>query len=538
MRQYTQEEINQIIKEANDDARDPKRYNTYQYEKSDDFSIYMARRQGRGHAYKKKPCQDYCMHEKIDEVHVFAVADGISACEMADWGAELACRCVVEIVKSYMETVTDEAKLVNFFASVDFREAVGQTWVATIMKMVKKGTPQMEALYQYGTTIMFVVATLHYYICGNLGDGQILLYNNDEGIKLRVHSPKESPSVYSLVNEKNAIENMIVQVYPRHLFQGILLSTDGVYDILSEGNEFYKYTMGLTKRFTDEPLYPFSGEIDGVLMDICGLRTFDDCCIILVKEDQEVHDEIISSIQGDYLPIQRSETTGIYKVTVDHTTTDLVVSKKEELTIPELDAQLVAPISVSEVNDYTYHYYNEMKLPSIYSLHADNKLVEVGEKKVFNPNKPFLELYQSILSMRKVLLENGYDFSEDAQYLMSYDFNTNTLFYKKEAITSKPTRIPVLEYFKGIVGFIETDQDTRPIMSTGFLVQSRNFSLIEGEDSNTFIYMTGYKMNLMNLSRITRWEYNNKKIGYMQMIPLEEDITFKINNHIFKFHRF
>ena len=79
---------------------------------------------------------------------------------------------------------------------------------------------KLKEFSKYGSTIMFAVITEHWIVVGNLGDGQILVFNDFYGVKLRVHAPKESTKVRCLVNERCVREDFLTAKYPRDLFNG------------------------------------------------------------------------------------------------------------------------------------------------------------------------------------------------------------------------------------------------------------------------------------------------------------------------------
>lgn len=96
---------------------------------------------------------------------------------------------------------------------------------------------------------MYAVITQNWIVVGNLGDGQIMVFNDCYGVKLRVHAPKDSSRVRCLANERCAREDFSVAKYPRSCFNGVLLSSDGIYESLDKSNHYYDYCIQLKKDF-------------------------------------------------------------------------------------------------------------------------------------------------------------------------------------------------------------------------------------------------------------------------------------------------
>ncbi|MDO4355955.1 MAG: protein phosphatase 2C domain-containing protein [Clostridia bacterium] len=252
--------------------------------------VYAASRIGLGHIRKKTPCQDFCMYRKIPHGAVLLDADGISACDQGQVGAEFACAAAADAVERISKAISDEAEFVREICKTDFYADLREDWMQRINEHWA-GIPHAEkdsALFHYGTTLFFVVITENWYVTFNLGDGQILLFNDDECMRIRL-GEKAGQAPSSLIYG-TYLEDVQRGVWERKRFKGVLLTTDGVYDRISclpwyAGHHYAKQT---AERFEKhgEPKAPFiySGTIDGEerTIDVSRQRSAsDDCSIVM-----------------------------------------------------------------------------------------------------------------------------------------------------------------------------------------------------------------------------------------------------------------
>ena len=151
---------------------------------------------------------------------------------------------------------------------------------------------------------MFAVITKNWIVVGNLGDGQALVFNDQYGVKLRLHLPKWDSRVRCLTNARCAREDFQIAKYPRALFNGVLLSTDGLYESFDKGNLFFDYGIQMKERFLGrtpcEPYQAFCYKEKGEpYKDISKMRTGDDCSISVALDEHEVssgYDAMMASI--------------------------------------------------------------------------------------------------------------------------------------------------------------------------------------------------------------------------------------------------
>ena len=220
----------QVIEAQLEKAKNPATYETYNFEESaadKKLKLFTARRKGTNHVLAKTPCQVYCLATSVNGCTILADADGVSSCEHSDVGSKLACDAVVKTVAMASKSCRSEDSLIERLMSVSFREKLVSIWIKLVMEEVSKKNiqspaEQLKEFSKYGSTIMFAVITDSWIVTGNLGDGQILVFNDSYGVKLRVHAPKDSSRVRCLANERCAREDFQIEKYPKTLFNGVL----------------------------------------------------------------------------------------------------------------------------------------------------------------------------------------------------------------------------------------------------------------------------------------------------------------------------
>lgn len=255
---------------------------------------YFARKRGRGHIETETVCQDYCLVENIsDDVLVIAVADGHGgeAYVKSDIGARLACKTLADSVKNMFNSKLPSLPgdvWIEVIKTKEFKIKYINLWKEAVLQDYEKcaGKEQESIpgniIKQYGTTILFAIVTKEYLALGQLGDGAILMFNNDNQCQLfKRHDIKINSQTSSLASVR-AEYAFVINVFRREMFGNILISTDGIYDKLDKEDSFLTYanfllTQVLENRKLNKP-FEFKG------MDISEISR-DDCTIALMVSD-------------------------------------------------------------------------------------------------------------------------------------------------------------------------------------------------------------------------------------------------------------
>lgn len=261
--------------------------------------VYFARKKGRGHAEDGKVCQDYCLAEEVDGRFTFvAVADGHGgvAYTKSDIGAKVACEVLFEFVSDMSHRFAGNEELERKFPAListrEFKAKYISLWCERVIKDYREhdddiGLRESQIVDKYGTTILFAIITPENYILGQLGDGAILMFNDEGQSQLFRRIRKISSSTPSMASS-TAKFAFVTGTFPRTTFNRLLLSTDGVHDVFSRKSYFTLYGAGLVRQVYEygELIQPFT--VIDPFSDKCidvSAETLDDCTVALVMSD-------------------------------------------------------------------------------------------------------------------------------------------------------------------------------------------------------------------------------------------------------------
>ena len=472
-------------------ARNAGVYCTYVREESafdKELTVYAARRRGRHHYSDQKPCQDYCLTESTQYAQVLVDADGVSRCERSNLGARFACESVLECVREAEKHYTDENTFVDALCSYEFRRQIVHTWLKKVKADVAADVITGNDIRLYGTTLLFAVITENWIVAGNLGDGQVLVFNSVEGLKLRKHEPKDNSVTRALCDYTCAEESFLVEKFSRDWFSGVLLSTDGIYDNLSSGHlSFYFYARKLVERFeaAGEPLQPFCFEEEGQPLDLWASFTSDDCSIVLAVDHSPVLEDaiLINSAVKDRFPRMflsgRCGDVSVYKV-FDGTRTNLVTVRAQEpetaaVEIPET-IEVRMPEETWTEHGYLFNVYpiaQEERMDSVEELFCKEKLKQRSEAKYgVDGSKMAMRYCYWFDNCRDSLARAGLFFSECAHMTSFYVSQSGknprlVLFPEAISLCAVPTYIP--EMFRCHLGRLTCGKRSRPLFHPGFV---------------------------------------------------------------------
>ena len=185
------------------------------------------------------------MTQAVPKGQVFAVSDGVSACLRSDKGSRFACEAAIETVRQADAVSDGEIAFVAALCALPFRKALINNWLELVKKDVLETDGKEQASLRdielYGATLSLAIMTENRIVTLNLGDGQILLFNPVDAMRVRWHLPKEDSVTAALCTPNCYEDSFIVHEHDRSMYSGILLSTDGIYDTLSSYRGFYSY---------------------------------------------------------------------------------------------------------------------------------------------------------------------------------------------------------------------------------------------------------------------------------------------------------
>lgn len=259
---------------------------------------YYASKQGRAHIANNTVCQDYSLADNIDnDCQVVCLADGHGGKEYiySDVGARIACELFVEMVR-ILKAGYEKAGVPDWtehLKTVKFKSAFVQMWRKKVIedyehkaeKVSEGKLSDVKIIRRYGTTFLFAIRYRNKIVLGQLGDGAILMGFSGDGTPesnwqlFKRHGLKYNSSTNSMASD-NAEYAFLIDGFERDNIAYLLLSTDGIYDCLDEGDALYQYAQGLIGQIHDtgELERPFSLDDETDVSQYTG----DDCSVALM----------------------------------------------------------------------------------------------------------------------------------------------------------------------------------------------------------------------------------------------------------------
>ena len=556
-RPLTAKEKHEIkVREWNETAKDPSLYETYEARESTVFPgvhMFAAKRRGRGHVMGRKPCQDDCMIAEGRNCVILVDADGVSACERSDEGSRIACEVLVELVRSAEDHSKSEEEFVKLLQSGQFRDRLIASWLKKVISVIREGSEEwkdsVSEIEKFGTTILFTVITEHWYVAGNLGDGQVLFFNRDVSVKLRCHTPKESSRVYCLVSPKCALDGFQMAAYPRALFDGILMSTDGMYDFLEPSNHFYRYGLELKERFmkAGEPLQPFCyTEGDKPMRDFSEFRSMDDCSIVLSYDIGGCTDELgtnrkeIEKRQDVVRLLRLQGDTALFETYKKPDLSDVCVSRPSAVLPRPLKEAVVEP-SLEEWDAGGFHFsrYAPAAFDTVESYYS-NGLLREKRKEAPEASAVTARLCSRLNRLREELRSMPLVLGDGAQFLIQYDEEKDILILRKEALAAareeEETKENTLirDYFRALLGTLSSGHKAIPLFDTGFLTVGRIIERFDqrsvGGDRLLCVTKSAQGMMLKNMSDTWWMLKDGSVIQPGQTVPLTDGLEFALGD--------
>ena len=198
---------------------------------------------GVKHIHKSTPCQDNCRVYSCDKggPTIVAVADGHGdkSHDLSEFGSNIACDQLCELVKEILDE--DNFKNIQYFVSEEFRSKLVRRWEKKVLGVHKREYNEdvsievnaKRILTRYGTTLLFAFAYQDCYVVGQLGDGGIMILREDDN-ESEIHkilSANKVGSGTASLCMGGADKYIEMRIYPAEGIKGIVLMTDGYYDI-------------------------------------------------------------------------------------------------------------------------------------------------------------------------------------------------------------------------------------------------------------------------------------------------------------------
>jgi len=241
---------------------------------------------GAIHLRQEKPCQDAIYLCEPSNFAIACVADGhgSASCPYSDEGAAEAVKIAGEILQEMLPDLS---------AHKDIRlpKLIEAKWKDAIQKVhaEKEREPAEPFPYiLYGTTLLAVVATENFIFALQIGDGNILLIDNDGNAHpvLAVAENVGEDTESLCLNE--AWTYVRTQIIPWNASNGpamILLATDGYANSFANASGFLKAGTDFFKLWQEEGLSYINENLSDWLRQSSGKGSGDDIAMALLVFD-------------------------------------------------------------------------------------------------------------------------------------------------------------------------------------------------------------------------------------------------------------
>ncbi|MBR4904692.1 MAG: protein phosphatase 2C domain-containing protein [Selenomonadaceae bacterium] len=540
------------------DSKDLYRRPPQLFEPNPNWKIFFACKRGKSHIATGKVCQDYCVAEKItEEIFIAAVADGHGGEDYvkSDVGSVEACNTVIALAKKY--SGLDGLNFLAKWNSPEFREELFDTWQTAVLQDYRAENPEVkesdaEIIKKYGTTLLFAVVTKTHIIIGQVGDGAILFFNDQNQSQLfKRHNPKFDSKTSSLASGRG-IYSLIIDSYKRFgfKFNKIILSTDGIYDKLDRDDNFAKYADALAAQIREKPLeeiQPFTiNNID------VSEKSSDDCTIAAI-----ISPPIGSKYESDGLQTLKDlkferaySRLEIYSANLDGAAIELHVSKylyDENYSFDKLadKIKLIKPVPKTSRSNI-----NLFKIPE--ELFRVQELIEHGEhlEKKYISDEPqrfsnefWLNFYETIRELKKLFRVKKY-FAEENFFKTMMISERGEIFLFADCLsksvfkeTSSRKLFETIESYFSFLGKIRCDDKILPI----FKCPKYSAGQIISFDGRTFgRVLYNPKMNAYGLKNLSGkiWLAKDKQVQPNQNLVLMENYVIETDSKLYAIELF
>ena len=531
------------------------------------FKVFYACKRGRGHVLSGKVCQDFCLVENIsNDILVAVVADGHGgdAYVKSDVGSKKACEVLLELTKEYLK-FGGKFTLMDKLKSPKFKEELIDRWQNAVLTDYKAENPEIketegQIIRKYGTTLLFAVLTKENIVLGQLGDGAILLFNDNQQSQIFKRHDQKMTSQTSSMASGRGLYAFIVESYPRTKFKfnNFILSTDGIYDKLDKNDSFQLYANALVRQVREKTsanlIEPFT--VEGI--DVSE-KTSDDCTVV----------EIVSGPSDGMYELPKMEAKGCNNLKFERTHGSIEIysayknGSKIEIHHPEHKFLVKNNYNFDGFKNWISLLTPEKDITNIYVnlkyVHAykvpDNlvriqELIEHGEhlEKKYNVNETdksltkieytnnfWLRLYETILSLKKSFAVKNY-FIEDHFFKTLLMSSSGQLYTFQDSLSrSKEHNELAFANFESqfsFLGKIQCGEKVLPLFKCPKYTQGQPVPKLHDAADEKPLCRVVYNVNkkiygLQNLSK-SSWYLDDKEIAPSKVLGLEGSQTFKI----------
>lgn len=239
---------------------------------------------GAKHVRDSKPCQDEVGVRDVAGAVAVAMADGHGSSKHAEVGARLAVEVTLAALARFAEDLGERASRpaeVQTYAEHPLRVQIVREWVARVRS--EAGDDEVPLL-DYGSTLLFALATPEVLLVGQLGDGDILLVAQDGSVSAPLPPDPaafadETPSLCQV----EAWHSVRVRVLPVPTHEALLiLSTDGYSKSYATDDAFRQIGPDYLELVRESGLSSLAPHLEGFLTQVTSQGAGDDIALALL----------------------------------------------------------------------------------------------------------------------------------------------------------------------------------------------------------------------------------------------------------------
>ena len=239
---------------------------------------------GANHLRSGKPCQDEAGWVVVSDIVALAVADGHGTSKYADVGARLAVQVALAALVRFAEDLEKHASSpieVRKYAEHPLRTQIVREWKERVRAKAESGeTP----LREYGSTLLAAVATPDFLLIGQIGDGDVLLVDEDGTVNVPLPADPgsfadETPSL-CLPQAEYSFRVRALPAPEREAL--LLLSTDGYAKSYPTTPDFMQTGPDYLDLVREHGLFGLAPRLRGILEEVTVRGSGDDIALALL----------------------------------------------------------------------------------------------------------------------------------------------------------------------------------------------------------------------------------------------------------------
>ena len=239
---------------------------------------------GASHRRSGKPCQDEVGAWTVAGALAVAVADGHGTSKYADVGARLAVHVALSALVRFSEDLGERSTNlpeVQKYAEHPLRVQIVREWAARVR--ARAGDEEVP-LVDYGSTLIFALATPEFLLVGQIGDGDVLLVDEAGSVSAPLPADPdafadETPSLC----QPEAWHSLRIRTLPAPSGEALLLlSTDGYSKSYATDDDFKRIGPDYLDLVREGGLPSLAPHLPGFLEQVTTQGSGDDIAFAVV----------------------------------------------------------------------------------------------------------------------------------------------------------------------------------------------------------------------------------------------------------------